>query len=147
MWNLLRTIVTRRSTPPDAPLPDVLARALRHTSFDPNATRSAELFSGGFMYSDEMPARWCFDPDDGKYAFRLLIAFRASLIRGEPVEDLRPIWQEIHPLCPHWPGFRLERCDPALREELKRELRRTCRSVVRALRQVRKESPGTASAE
>lgn len=136
MWGIIRRFFTRRAEPSDVPLPRVLAKALRHTRFDPNARRSAELFSGGFMYSDEMPARWYLDSNDGGYAFRRLIGFRASLIRAEPMEYLRPIWDEIQRLCPHWPGFRSERRDPALREELERELRHNCRSTVRALREV-----------
>jgi hypothetical protein len=116
------------------PRPAVLVRALRRTRYSPAATRSAELMSGGFMWSDEMPAWWYFDPDHG-YAFRFLIGFRASVIRGEPMESLRPIWNEVQRQCPRWPGFRPERSDPALRPELERELRGTCRSVARALRQ------------
>src|SRR5689334_3820530 len=99
MWSIIRRFFTRRAEPSDVPLPRVLAKALRRTRFDPSASRSAELFSGGFMYSDEMPAKWYFDPNDGGYAFRRLIAFRASLIRGEPMEHLQPIWDEIQRLC------------------------------------------------
>ena len=73
MWSIIRRFLRWPSKPSDVPLPRVLAKALRHTRFDPNATRSAELFSGGFMYSDEMPASWYFDPNDGGYAFRALV--------------------------------------------------------------------------
>lgn len=133
MWNFIHRLFGKR---PDGPLPSVLAKALRHTRFDPMATRSAELMSGGFMYSDEMPAPWYFDPHHGRYAFRLLVAYRASVIRGHPVEYLKPLWVEVQRRCPHWPGFRPERSDPALREDLERELRGTCRSVLREVRRV-----------
>lgn len=135
MWGIIRRFFKQRTEPSEIPRPDILAKALRQTIFDPKARREAELFSGGFMYSDEMPA-WSYrDTHEGGYAFRCLIGFRASLIRQEPREDLRPIWNEIYRLCPHWPGFRSERCDPTLRDELERELRHNCRSTVRALRQ------------
>ncbi len=135
MWGIIRRLFNRRTEPSEVPRPDILSKALRHTSFDPRAKRDAELLSGGFMYSDEMPARWYRDTDEGGYAFRFLIGFRGSLIRQEPMEHLRPIWDEVYRLCPHWPGFRSERCDPTLREELEHELRRNCRSAIRALRQ------------
>jgi hypothetical protein len=134
VWGFITRLFARRPERSDVPRPDILARAIRRCRYSPAATRSAELMSGGFMWSDEMPARWYFDPDYG-YTFRFLIGFRASLIRGEPMEGLRPIWDEVRRLCPQWPGFRPERSDPALREELERELRSTCRSVTRALRQ------------
>ena len=119
MWGFITRLFTRRPERSDDPRPDILTRAIRRCRYSPAATRSAELMSGGFMWSDEMPARWYFDPDYG-YTFRLLIGFRASLIRGEPIEGLRPIWDKVRRLCPQWPGFRPERSDPVLREEFAR---------------------------
>jgi hypothetical protein len=91
--------------------------------------------SGGFLWSDEKPAGWYLDSDNGD-TFRLLVGYRGSLIRGHPMEGLRLVWDEVRRLCPHWPGFRPDRAAPALRDELERELRSACRTVVRALRSI-----------
>ena len=118
---------------PDTPSPAILAHAIQHCQFHPDAKRSAELLSGGFMWSDERPEAAYIDSEND-YLFRFLIGFRASLIRGEPMEELRPVWDELQRLCPSWPGFRPERSDPALHDELKRELLKNCRYSTRALR-------------
>ena len=73
MWSIIRRIFTRRPKHSDAPQPRVLAKALPHTRYNATATRSAEFFSGGFMYSDKVPASWYFDPNDGGYAFPVLL--------------------------------------------------------------------------
>jgi hypothetical protein len=52
------------------------------------------------------------------------MGYRASLIRGSPREELRPPWDQLFQECPEWPGFRPERRDPSLANELDRESRR-----------------------
>src|SRR2546423_820147 len=98
------------------PKPAILTKALRGLRHDPQATRSYEMMSGAFVWSDERPADYCDVEAD--YAFRFLIGYRASLVRGEPREELRSIWEAVSEACPEWPGFRPERCSTDLAGDL-----------------------------
>jgi hypothetical protein len=110
--------------PPNA---ELLIKKLRGLKYDPNATRSFELMSGGFLWSDERPGD--YDDVAAGYAFRLLIGFRASLICGKPREELRFVWDALRAGNPDWPGFRAERLDTALVEELDSENGRAMRRL------------------
>jgi hypothetical protein len=71
------------------------------------------------MWSDERPEPG-YSEVAGDYAMRFLFGYRASLVRGQPREDLRSVWEAVLAACPEWPGFLPERCSPALAEELSR---------------------------
>lgn len=78
--------------------------------------------SGGFVWSDEglrEVAEFC--SADGNYAHRAVIAYRASLIRGEPRNELADAWRQLSSACPKWPGFRPERRDTSLKAALDAE--------------------------
>ncbi len=95
---------------------------LREASWDRNARRDLELMSGGFMWSDEKldeALQKCDDEDVGP--FRCVLAYRASLIRGEPRDELREPWDQLLSQCPDWPGFRPERTNCSLEGELESE--------------------------
>jgi hypothetical protein len=109
------------------PKPEILIEALRGVRYDPKAERSYELMSGGFVWSDEYPAGFTFTVGD--FAFRFLVGYRASLIRGAPREELRSVWDAVLAGCPDWPGFRPERRSTDLVTELDRASKRMMRSV------------------
>jgi hypothetical protein len=78
--------------------------------------------SGGLRWGDEFPPETisaCMREDN--WAFRFVWAYRASLIRGEPREELRAAWDQLARECPDWPGFLPERRAPELRERLEAE--------------------------
>jgi hypothetical protein len=121
--------------------PEAALAVLRQARWDPNATHSFEVMSGGFAWSDERlgeAAAACLE--HRSWAFRLLMGYRASLIRGAPRDELRPPWDQLLPECPQWPGFRPERSDRALAAELDRESRRTAACVRRLERRLRQGS-------
>lgn len=102
--------------------PDNAIDMLRRARWSADATRSFEIFSGGFHWSDEClsdVARICVESDN--WSFRYVMAYRASLIRGTPRDELREPWDQLRIECPEWPGFRPERCDCSLAQELDRE--------------------------
>lgn len=110
------------------PKPEVLIPYLRGLRVDPTATRSYEAMSGGFFWSDERPAP-PYSESASDYAMRFLLGYRASLVRGQPREDLRSVWDAVLAACPGWPGFLPERRSPTLAEELVQTSRRTLRRL------------------
>ncbi len=76
----------------------------------------------------------------GSWAFRFLMGYRASLIRGSPREELRPPWDQLLRECPEWPGFRPERRDSSLATELDRASRRVDVCVRRIERRMRQSA-------
>ena len=101
------------------PFPDAAISVLRKTRWSADATREYDLLSGGFLWSDEglrEVTHICMDADN--WAFRKVIAYRASLIRNEPRDELREPWDQLACSCPNWPGFLPEIVDIALRDEL-----------------------------
>ena len=107
--------------------PDAAIEILRTSRWLPDATRRYEILAGGFYWSDERifdVADICIESDS--WAFRCVIAFRSSLIRGAPREDVRKPWDQLRKECPGWPGFRTERCDSLLVQELDREEQKAC---------------------
>ena len=111
------------------PTPEILIEHLRGLTVDPSATRHFEMMSGGFLWSDEKPAGYSDSAAD--YPLRHLLAYRASLVRGQPREELRSVWDAVLAACPQWPGFLPERCSPALAEELERAYKSSMRSLDR----------------
>jgi hypothetical protein len=112
--------------------PDEALAILREAQWDPFASRSYEIMSGGFRWSDEC---WgdvtpiCME--QGSWAFRYVLGYRAWLIRGVPREELRLPWDQLLRACPEWPGFRPERCSPTLAGELQIEDQRTIEALNR----------------
>lgn len=99
--------------------PESALVVLRQTQWDPDATFNYEGMSGGLVWSDEFPREAiaaCMAVNN--YAFRYVLAYRASLIREEPREEFRPVWDQLKRECPNWPGLRPERQSPDLREQL-----------------------------
>jgi hypothetical protein len=111
------------------PKPEILIEHLRRLTVDPSATRHFEMMSGGFLWSDEKPAGYSDAAAD--YSLRHLLAYRASLVRGQPREELRSVWDAVLAACPQWPGFLPERRSPALADELERASKSSMRSLER----------------
>ncbi|WDI42267.1 hypothetical protein [Bremerella sp. P1] len=100
--------------------PDRALAILRQTIWDPNAICIYDGVSGGLVWSDEYPheaMKVCLP--DNHWAFRYVLAYRASLILGEPREEFSAPWDQLMKECPNWPGLRPERQSTALREQLK----------------------------
>jgi hypothetical protein len=118
------------------------SRTYGEPRWDPNAVRHYDVMSDGFHWSDEMPTGAidaCFR--GGSWAFRYVLAYRASLIRGEPDQDFQPPWDQLLRECPDWPGFRPERNSPELWRELDRIYRRDCRLLERMMRKCEQKPP------
>lgn len=116
-------------------LPDDAIAILRRAVWRPDAARFYEVMSGGFWWTDELvreASRVCVGRDN--WSFRYLMGYRASVVRGEPDECLRPVWEQLRRECPAWPGLRPERSSPALAAELRRESRRQCVEFLRWMR-------------
>ena len=73
---------------------------------DAEATFAYEHMSGGFVWSDEFPARstpeWKIVSHD--YLYRYLLRARRCLTLGEPTESLS-LWQQVMTEAPNWPGL------------------------------------------
>ena len=99
--------------------PDSAIVILREAVWQPDATRSYDMMSGGFVWSDEpwrSAARECRKSDS--WAFRYVLGYRASLIRECPLEELAEPWLHLKAECPKFPGLRPARFSPNLRQEL-----------------------------
>lgn len=94
---------------------------LRSAFWDQDAERSFDLMSGGFMWSDEKFHEALHECSDDIGPFRCILAYRASHIRGKPREELRELWDQLLSACPDWPGFRPERLNRSLEDELDAE--------------------------
>ena len=121
--------------------PEAALTILRQARFDANASHHFEIMSGGFSWSDERlleVANVCMAEES--WAFRILIGYRASLIREAPQEELRTPWGQLLRECPDWPGFRPERRSPELAAELERERRKSCVGLRRAMLKMEKRA-------
>jgi len=103
----------------------------RKTKYDSEAKRSFEILSGAFYWSDEMPV--CTDKNRGAILFvhKNLIAYRASVILGNPNDECKFSWDYLQERCPVWPGFRIERCSPELKEELQTHINESVHDMER----------------
>lgn len=109
-------------------LPDHVLKILRKTRWNPKAKCSYEGMSGGLWWDDEFPDSAidaCVEMDN--WAFRFVIGYRASLIMGEPREELRTTWEQLVNECPDWPGLQPEICSAELRSFLEVEHNRFMR--------------------
>lgn len=104
---------------------NALIAVLRETKYDPNARREYDMMAGAYMWTDEAPGPFPTIPPH----FRLLTAYRASLILGEPRTEFEWLWRKVLRGCPEWPGFRPERRNPALRPGLEGSLAGTAKLV------------------
>lgn len=96
-----------------------LAAHLASRRPDPQARMNYDLFAGGLFWSDECPI-WDEVRDGGEIGcWRVLLAYRASLIIGEPRVKFTSTWEQFQSLCPQWPGFAPERRDPSLAGRLR----------------------------
>ena len=129
---------------PIAKLPDTFPPAalvmLAQQRFDPAAERSYDIMSGGFRWLDEFPNHqrwWDLMHAHDCCAFRFVLGYRASLIRGRERPELRAAWDQLRQHCPHWPGFRPERCSHDLQTDLRATERQTTKECIKLLRDER----------
>jgi hypothetical protein len=108
---------------PEPFFPEEAIAIIRESRWDPDATYELELLSGSFIWSDECYLEFVAAcRAKGNRSYWDPVAYRASLILGQPREEYRPGWEELMQHCPDWPGFRPERRSEALRAELERAL-------------------------
>jgi hypothetical protein len=113
---------------------------LRQAVFQPNAKRHYDMLSDSFWWSDEMlleMAGLCSVKQN--WAFRALLAYRGTLIKGQPDEYLRAPWDQLRRECPNWPGFLPERCSTELLPALQRAGRRALISCARTEEEYRRQ--------
>ena len=84
------------------------ARRLNDLTFSGNARRFYEMMSGALMWDDEKPDI----PFSELGWFRAALAYRSSVIFGQPRAEFESIWSALQRIAPKWPGFRPERCSP-----------------------------------
>jgi hypothetical protein len=121
--------------------PDEALEILCGAAYQHDAERSYEVMSGSFWWSDELvrdTVASCRRHDS--WAFRYLMGYRGSLIRGAPESGLLPVWDQVTRECPNWPGLRIERNSPSLAKELHRAEREQCVEFLRWERQSRGEA-------
>jgi hypothetical protein len=102
--------------------PDEALAMLREARYDPAACRGFNRPAGAFLWSDErLHQVRGICSDHGSRAEFYLLAYRSSLIQGEPIEEFRGPWEQLRQACPEWPGFRAERSSSHLARALARE--------------------------
>jgi hypothetical protein len=104
--------------------PDEALAVLREARHDPDAARAYEAAPGGFVWSDELLHRVhaaCAEHDSRADFY--LVAYRASVTRGDPIDEFRVPWDQLRSACPDWPGFRPGRSGPRLARSLAWERR------------------------
>jgi hypothetical protein len=114
---------------------------LRRATWQPDAERWYEVMSASFWRTDELVnkvADLC--APRGNWAFRFLMGYRGSLIRGEPDDRLKSVWDQVARECPNWPGLRPERNCVSLANELRRKERRRCIEFERLDRELTRKS-------
>jgi hypothetical protein len=112
--------------------PNEAIAILLRTEWSPTAKRTFDGMSGGFVWDDEFPAdavEACTRINN--WAFRAVVGYRASLIAGQPREELRAPWDQLASACPGWPGFRAERQSIELRGPMERACERFTASIRR----------------
>lgn len=110
--------------------PDDALALLRLAPWDPMAEMHYDGFAGGLLWTDEFPPDVISACDRAEsWAYRVVIAYRASLIEDQPRDELRATWEQLLCACPNWPGFRPDRCSPELRNHLAREGKRFIRRL------------------
>lgn len=136
--------------PDDPELPDELnpqsalfqriCAALNSTPCDPCAVGYPEIMSGGFYFSDELPAFADEQPTRENagipikacWLLRFIMAYRAGLAGGKPRPEFEWIWNAVRKHAPHWPGFRPERAS-AMQQPLLDQCQWNTNEIIRAL--------------
>lgn len=110
---------------PRTPLiPHAAVQAFRQAKWSAEAVPFIELISGTPMWTDEaweeftMAHHHC---QSDRYQDPFL--YRLFLIDGEKIEGVdyarcRESWDYLRARCPRWPGFREDRCTPAIKEQI-----------------------------
>lgn len=84
--------------------------AMRAMIHDPAAkVDGVEMISGAIFWSDEGVLELIALSRHHGGSAKELLAYRTSLLLGEPREELRFAWEEAKARCPEWIGFRPER--------------------------------------
>lgn len=105
------------------------AQRLNDLTFSETARRFYEMMSGALMWEDEKPDL----PFSEIGWFRAALAYRSSVILGQPRPELESVWSALQRIAPEWPGFRPERCTPSpeLVDYLNEQGKRSARSLDR----------------
>lgn len=134
----------RRERDPVAKFPDTFPPGalalLARQRFDPGAERGYDIMSGGFRWLDEFPDHdrwWKLMREHDCWAFRFVLGYRASLVRGRERPELRKAWDQLRQHCPDWPGFRPERCSHDLQADLRAADRQSRRECIKLQREER----------
>ncbi len=125
----------------DVPLfPEEALDILRGAVYYAEAERSYEAMSDSFWWSDELLREASLPCHLHKnWAFRYLMGYRGSVIRGEPDATLQLIWEQVERACPDWPGLHPERFSPTLAKELHRAGRKFRVEFLRDEREFRRQ--------
>lgn len=110
---------------PRTPLiPHAAVQALCQAQWNAEAVPSIELISGTPMWTDEAYEAFViahFRCRSDRYQDPFI--YRLFLIDGEKIEGVdyarcRESWVYLQARCPRWPGFREDRCSPAIKEHI-----------------------------
>ena len=119
------------NTPPSLVTPNFekCARCLNDLSFSKTALPIYEVMSGALMWEDEKPEI----PFSELGWFRAVLAYRTSIILGQPRREFESIWSALREIAPNWPGFRAERCTstPELVEQFGAQKKKSIRALDR----------------
>ncbi len=115
---------------------------LNRQRFEPAAKGQFEYMSGGLSWPDEFPT------ESGPhavvfrgYAFRFLLAYRASATLRQELHGSHPVWEQVARHAPNWPGLRPERRGTAALRRLRAALRRQDRCFAEFESQAEASSP------
>ena len=107
-------------------IPKEIISKIRALKYDPEAFCSYEIMSGSLIWSDEITEDIEAEilKHDFIKPFRILLAYRASLVDSREIIEWRNIWQKMYEIFPNWPFFMKERRSTKLKYllEKKREL-------------------------
>ncbi len=120
--------------------PEEAFALLREMRYDPEARREFESLSSSFYWPDEglrQAMRLCRNHDSRATFYTM--AYRTSLIKGEPIEEYRRNWEQLQAACPDWPGFRPERCSTELLPAWRRARKRMCVDFEREMRAIERD--------
>jgi hypothetical protein len=94
-----------------------LCSCLDSLEYDESALCSADLLSGGYKFSDEIPMVFEMDQSHAQDVIsllRYLWAYRASIVINNPLSSLADCWNRTKQYAPNWPGFYDERCSSCM---------------------------------
>ncbi|WP_038167222.1 hypothetical protein [Verrucomicrobium sp. BvORR106] len=110
---------------PRTPLiPQAAVQAFRQAKWNAEATPSIELVSGTPTWTDEayeafVIAHFHFRSEryQDPFIYRLFL-IDGIKIEGVDYDRCRESWDYLRVRCPRWPGFREDRCTPAIKEQI-----------------------------